>query len=156
MQLCTTYSNECCALPHPSICFDPWICSSNTQAYKQLLSKKPIAAEQCLRKLAPFLFLELRFIWNHSKKSFLEPKWIEEYLLRLSKEPEPPPCSDLWKTGFSITLPMDVCFTTWPSSSAWLTGALCFMYCSGIHKCSVVPWETVSILRAEQECKRST
>lgn len=70
------------------------LCSSNTQTYEQLLSKKPIAAGQCLRKPSPFLFLELGFIWNHSKKSFLEPKRIEEYLLGFSKESEP--SSLLW------------------------------------------------------------
>lgn len=48
MQMCTTYSNECCALPYPwAYALTLELCSSNTQAYEQLLSKKPIAAEQC-------------------------------------------------------------------------------------------------------------
>ena len=100
MQMCTTYSNECCALSHPwADALTLELCSSNIQRYEQLLSKKPIAAGQCLRRLAPFLFLELRFIWNHSKKSFLEHKWIEEYLLGLSKEPERPSLLWLVKDG---------------------------------------------------------
>lgn len=120
------------------------LCSSNTQTYEQLLSKKPIAAGQCLRKLAPFLLLELRFIWNHSKKSFLEPKWIEEYLLGFSKESEPSSLLWLVKGGVEHH-----------SSYGYVLDHLAF-FMSLAHRCpvfNVLFWDTQKQCCSLRDCK---